>query len=118
MSALISRQRLFIRNLMKIPGSIPRTITHELSCVSVAVAHFRDFGVVTHDNVLFRIYRENDWFKAVPQLSAAQRIQTGLPEELVFVYWNRVVLAANDTEEEAMNVIKNIILELEVLDLV
>lgn len=118
MSAPILLQHLFIRNLMKFPGSISRTITHELSGVSLAVAHFRDFGVVTHEEVLFRIYRENDWFKAVPQLSAAQRIHAGIPEELVFVYWNRVVLAANDTEEEAMNVIKNIILELEVLGIV
>lgn len=111
-------QRLFISNLMKIPSSISRTITHELSGVSIAVAHFRDFDVITHEDVPFRIYRENDWFKAVPQISAAQRIHTGIPEELVFVYWNHVVLAANDTEEEAMNVIKNIVLELEVLGIV
>ena len=86
--------------------------------MTIAVAHFRDFNVITHEDVPFRIYRENDWLKAAPQIPAAQRIHAGIPEELVFVYWNRVVLAANDTEEEAMNVIKNIILELEMLDLV
>jgi len=103
---------------MKIPKSIPLAITHELTFVTVSVAYFGDFDVITHENVTFRIYQENDWFKAVPQISAAQRTAIGIPGELVFVYWNRVVLAANNTEEETMNVIKNIILELEVLELV
>jgi hypothetical protein len=94
------------------------TITHEISLVTIPVAHFRDFDVITHEDVSFRIFQEGDWFKAVPQVSADERKVTGMPAELVFVYWNRVVLAANNMEEEAMNVIKNIILELEVLDLV
>jgi hypothetical protein len=94
------------------------TITHEISLVTIPVAHFRDFDVITHEEIAFRIFREGDWFKAVPQVSADERKATGMPAELVFVYWNHVVLAANDMEEEAMDVIKNIILELEVLDVV
>jgi len=94
------------------------TITHEISLVTIPVAHFRDFGLITHEHVSFRIFQEGDWFKAVPQLSADERKVTSLPAELVFVYWNHVVLASNETEEEVMDVIKNIILELEVLDLV
>lgn len=93
------------------------TITHEISLVTIPVAHFRDFGVITHEEVSFRIFREGDWFRAVSQVSADEQKVTGLPAELVFVYWDHVVLAANNMEEDAMNVIKNIILELEVLDL-
>jgi hypothetical protein len=92
------------------------TITHEISLVTIPVAHFSDFDVITHEDVSFRIFREGDWFKAVPQIAANERKATGMPEELVFVYWDHVVLAANNMGEEAMNVIKNIILELEVLD--
>ena len=85
MFALTSLQRLFIKHRMKFPNSIPQTITHELSFVTIAVAHFREFNVITHEDVPFRIYRENDWFKAAPQIPAAQRIHAGIPEELVFV---------------------------------
>jgi hypothetical protein len=94
------------------------TITHEISLVTIPVAHFHSFDVITHENIAFRVFQEGDWFKAVPQVSTDERKVTGMPSELVFVYWNHVVLAANNMEEETMNVIKNIILELEVLDLV
>lgn len=103
---------------MKISDSVRQTITHEISVVTFPVAHFLDFDVITHDDVTFRVFREGDWFKAVPQISPQERKTTGIPEELVFVYWNHVVLGSNDTEEETLNVIKNIILELEVQNLV
>jgi hypothetical protein len=64
------------------------------------------------------VFREGDWFKAIPQISLEERKTTGIPEELVFVYWNHAVSGANKTEEETLNVIKNIISELEVQDLV
>jgi hypothetical protein len=90
------------------------TITHEITMVTIPVAHFRDFDLITHEEVSFRIFREGDWFKAVPQLPAVERKATGIPEELLFIYWNHVVLSANDTEDETMEVIKNLILDLEV----
>lgn len=103
---------------MKIFSSVHQTITHEISVVTFPVAHFLDFDVITHDHVTFRVFREGDWFKAVPQISPRERKTTGIPEELVFVYLNHVVLGANNTEEETLNVIKNIIWELEMQDLV
>lgn len=118
MSVLISLQRPFTKHLMKFTQSLVSTITHEISLVTIAVAHFHEPGVITNKDASFRIFKEGDWFKAVPQLSAADRRATGLPEELLFIYWNHVVLASNNSEEETMAVIKNIILELEVLNLV
>jgi hypothetical protein len=94
------------------------TITNEISLVTIPVAHFREFDVITNEDISFRIFREDDSFKAVPQISAEERKTTGIPEELVFVYLNRVVLAANNMEEDTLIVIKNIVLELEVQDLV
>ncbi len=93
-------------------------ITHEITTVIIPVAHFRGLDVITHEDVSFRIFREGDWFKAVPQLPAVERKITGIPEELLFVYWDHVVLSANDTEDESMEVIKNLILDLEVQNLV
>jgi hypothetical protein len=90
------------------------TITNEVSHVTIPVAHFRPFNVITNEDVSFRIFRDEDWFKAVPQTSAEEYRLSGLPAELIFGYANRVVLAANNTDEEAMKVIKKIILALEV----
>jgi hypothetical protein len=47
--------------------------------------------------------------KAVPQISAEERKTTSMPDELVFIYLNRDVLAANHMEDETMKVTKNII---------
>jgi hypothetical protein len=92
-------------------------MANEISLVTIPVPHFWEYDSITSEEIAFRVYREDDWFKAVPQTSAEACKVSGLPAELVFVYANHVVLAANNMEEEAMNVIKNIILELQVLDL-
>jgi hypothetical protein len=89
------------------------TLTRELSSVSVPVIHYWSHNVATEETVDFTVYREDDWFKAVPLLSKEQRITTGLPEELIFVYFNYCIADANDMEEDSLNVIKQIILELE-----
>jgi len=65
---------------------------------------------------MFTISRENDRFKAVPHLSKEDRLLTGLPEELNFVYFNYCIVEANNMEEETLDAIKQIILELEVQD--
>lgn len=86
--------------------------------MTIPVAHFRPFDVITNEDISFRIFRDDGWFKAVPQTSTEECKLSGLPKELIFGYANHVVLAANNTEEEAMKVIKDIILELEVQELI
>lgn len=93
-------------------------VTNEISLVTIPVPHFRAFDAVTNEAISFRVFREDDRFTAVPQISTEERVTTGIPEQLVFTYWNHVVLAANNMDEETMAVIKNIILELEVQELV
>lgn len=92
-------------------------LINELSMITIPVPHFRPFNVITNEAVSFRVFREDDWFKAVPQISGNERKTTGIPAELVFVYLHRVVQAANHMEEDSLNVIKDIILELEDMDL-
>jgi hypothetical protein len=50
-------------------------------------------------------------------MSKEERLTTGLPEELVFVYFSRCITTANDMEEETLNAIKQIIQEMEVQEL-
>jgi len=89
---------------------------NEISSVTVPVAHYQSNDVITEEAVVFSISRENNRFKAIPWLTKEERKQTGLPEELEFVYYNYCIVEANDMEEETLNAIKQIILELEVQD--
>ena len=90
--------------------------TNEISSVTVPVAHCKANNVITEEAVAFSISRMNNRFKAIPWLTKEERLQTGLPEELEFVYCNYCIVEANDMEEETLNAIKQIILELEVQD--
>lgn len=92
-------------------------ITAQIAIVTVPVPHFRMYNLVTVEEVSFQVYRNGDCFKAVTQTAYEDYKLSGLPEELVFVYTNYIVLEANNMDDETLNVIKNIILELQVQDL-
>lgn len=92
-------------------------LTAQIAIVAIPVPHFRMYNQVTVEEISFQIFRNGDCFKAVPQKTYDDYKLSGLPEELVFVYTNYVVLEANNMDDETLNVIKNIILELQVQDL-
>lgn len=85
----------------------------ELPAVTIPVDHYWPDDVITREPVSFVIFRDNASLKAVPLLSNEERLTTGLPEELRFVYINDCIVEANSMEEEPRRVIKEIILELE-----
>lgn len=88
------------------------TIT-EIPLISIPVMHYRQYNVVTEEDVDFKIYREENRFRAIPLMSREERLTTGLPQELVFSYVSHCITAANDTGEESLSAIKQIIQELE-----
>jgi hypothetical protein len=90
---------------------------NEIPLITVPVMHYRLNDVITEEDVDFKIYREGKHFKAIPLMSNEERLTTGLPEELVFVYFSRCITTANDMEEETLNAIKQIIQEMEVQEL-
>lgn len=94
------------------------TISKELSSVTVPVTIYLSHNEMKEEPVSFMVYQENEWFKAVPVLSPEERLAAGLPEELVFLYINYCIVDANDMEDDTLVVIKKIILELEVLELI
>jgi len=87
-----------------------------ISSVRVPIAHYNRNDVITEEDVVFTISREDNRFKAIPLLPKDELLITGLPETLEFVYLNYCIVAANNMEEETLNAIKQIILELEVQD--
>ena len=93
------------------------TITNEICTLTVPVTSYGPGEIIIEETVSFQLYQHGNWFKAVPQLSAEQKRTTGLPNELVFEYYHHCIVSANNMEEETLQVIKYIILELEVRDL-
>lgn len=87
---------------------------NEISSIVVPLTHYKTNNVITKEAVAFTISRQNNRFKAIPWLSKEERLKTGLPEKLEFVYYNHCIVEANDMEEETLDAIKQIILELDV----
>ena len=86
---------------------------NEVSSVTVPVTYYKPDNVTMEEAVAFTISRKNNRYKAIPRLTKEERKQTGLPEELEFVYYNYCIVEANNMEEDALNAIKQIIQELE-----
>ncbi len=89
---------------------------NEISSVTVPIDHYKLNNIISEEEVVFTISREDNRIKAIPLLSKEALLSTGLPEKLEFVYSNFCIVAANNMEEETLNAIKQIILELEVQD--
>jgi hypothetical protein len=88
--------------------------TTEIPLITVPVIHYMRYDAISKQDVDFKVYMENNRFKAIPLMSEEKRLLTGLPRELQFVYSNHCIASANDMEEESLNAIKQIILEMEV----
>ena len=91
--------------------------TKEIPLITVPVTHYKLNDVVTEKDVDFKIYRQDQQFKAIPLMSKEERLMTGLPEELIFAYFSHCITAANNMEDESINAIKQIIQEMEAREL-
>ena len=89
----------------------------EIPIITVQIMHYRQDGITAGEDVDFKIYREGNQLKAIPLMSKEDRLTTQLPEELVFVYADHCITAANNMDEESLDAIKQIIQELEVKEL-
>ena len=94
------------------------TVSPEIPLITVPVSHYRPHGIISNEDVDFKIYRELNRLKAIPLISEEERLITGLPKELFFVYANRFISAAENMDEESINAIKQIIMELEAQELI
>lgn len=92
-------------------------IATPIALVTIPVPYYLTFDQAGCKDILFRVFRHDDWFRAVPETCPEEYGLSGLPVEIIFLFTPYVVLMANRTDEETMNVIKKIILELQVQDL-
>lgn len=94
------------------------TLTNEISSLTIPVDYYGADHKEQQKDVRYRIYQQDDWFKAIPVLSADERKEAGLQETLVFICIDHTVVAANHMEEESLAIIKQIIMQLEVQELI
>ena len=88
-------------------------MTEEFFSIAVPVKHYRPDNSITKEQVQFKISRQDKEFTAIPLMSKEERLTTGLPKKLEFIYINPCIASANDMEEDSLDAIKEIILELE-----
>ncbi|GAA4332404.1 hypothetical protein [Flaviaesturariibacter amylovorans] len=85
--------------------------------ITVPVTHYRPLEEATDEPVSFTVFHEGAHFRAVPSLTKEERVLTGLPGELVFCFQDQCITRANDPGDDALKVIKQILLELEAREL-
>jgi len=84
----------------------------EIPLITVQIAHYRQSGIAAGEDVDFKIFRENNQLKAIPLMSKEERLTTQLPKELVFVYANHCITAAENMDGESLDAINQIVLEM------
>ena len=94
-----------------------RTINEEIT-ISVLVDGPSDKGLAAQVIVPFKVFKENRKFKAVPLLADAERIRAGLPEVIAFTFVDQCIVAERSLSEDTLEVIKSMIEELMLLDII
>ena len=89
-------------------------MSNEIASITVLVPHH--IGTETINQVIpFRVYRQEQNYVAVPFISAAERLTSGLPESLSFALVNNRL---SSTQALRPDVLENIVKELRLLHIV
>lgn len=93
------------------------TISNEIASITILVPYNK--GDETINQIIpFKVYRDQQRFKAIPLITEEERILTGLPAEILFQFVNYTVIPAAETNEENLESINNIVRELKMLRIV
>lgn len=92
-------------------------ITNEIASITVLLP-FQKGNELVNQIIPFKVFKQEEQYKAIPLLSAEERKSTGLSEELCFTFnQNRIVTKA-ETNAAGVNAINNIAGELRLLRIV
>ena len=91
---------------------------NKIASVTVPLTYYKPNDVMMKKDVDFTVFQDGNHYRATPLITKEDRLLVSLPEELTFVYTSHCIASANDMEEESLNAIKQIILELQVMDLI
>jgi hypothetical protein len=93
------------------------TINEEIT-ISIVVEGPYDKGLPAQVVVPFKVFKEDQKFKAVPLLAYAERKQAGLPEVIAFSFVDQCIVTERSLSEDTLEVIKNMIQELILQDVI
>lgn len=66
----------------------------------------------TKEIVPFKVFKENQNFRAVPLLAEVERKRAGLPEVIAFTFMDQCIVTERSIGEDTLEVIKSMINEL------
>lgn len=93
------------------------TINEELT-ISVVVEDLADKELSEQVIIPFKVFKEDQKFKAVPLLSDAERKRAGLPQVIAFTFVDQCIVAEKPLNDDTLEVIKNLIKELIFQDII
>jgi hypothetical protein len=93
-------------------------VNHEVITLSVLVTGTMATGATSQEIVSFKVFREQEQFRAVPMLDEAPRKRAGLPEVICFAFVDHCIISEKSRGEETLEVIKSLIQEMMIQELI
>ena len=90
----------------------------EVITISILVEGYSLIDVSTQEIVSFKVFKENQRFRAIPLLVDAERKRAGLPEVIDFSFVDQCIVTERFLSEDTLEVIKNMIQELILQDII
>lgn len=92
-------------------------ITNEIASITILLPYQKGDKTI-HQIIPFKVFREQQHYKAIPLISVDEKNSAGLSGELSFCFKNNRVVADAEPTEANLNAINNIASELRILRIV
>lgn len=92
-------------------------VTNEIASVTILVPHQRGNEII-NQIIPFKVFRQQQGYKAIPLITAEERMMTGLSAELSFRLMDQKIQPETETTRQNIEAINNIVRELQVLRVV
>ena len=92
-------------------------VTNEIVSITILVPHLRESEII-NQIIPFKVFRQQQYYKAIPLITTKERKRTGLPAELSFKFIENRIIPEAEANEATLNVINNIASELRMLRIV
>ncbi len=92
--------------------------TNEVASITVLIPFRLPGNIISQEIVPFKIYEEDTWYRAIAQISASDRIQADLPENILVSFNGQKIVVKDDADQNLIAVLRNIVQELKMQRLI
>lgn len=92
-------------------------ITNEIASITILLP-FQKGKEMVNQVIPFKVFRQEQQYKAIPLITSEERKSTGLSDELSFTFKQNKIIAEPETNEASLMTINNIASELKLLRIV